>query len=207
MSDGRLTSHRAVDGGPVDETTFGKETIFVSVDVETAGPNPTQYSLLSIGACLVSNPQVAFYVELQPDRPDADPQALAVCRLSLDELAAKGLPPAQAMANWDKWLEDNLPRGTQPLFVGFNAAFDWMFVNDYFHRYLGHNPFGHAALDIKSFYMGLTGVPWSETSMAHLARRYLHGAALSHHALEDARNQADLFRKILDEATRTKPES
>ena len=27
-----------------------------------------------------------------------------------------------------------------------------MFVNDYFHRFLGRNPFGHAALDLKAFF-------------------------------------------------------
>ncbi len=29
-------------------------------------------------------------------------------------------------------------------FVAFNASFDWMFVKDYFHRFLGRNTFGHA---------------------------------------------------------------
>ena len=27
---------------------------YISIDVETAGPNPSLYSLLSIGACMVS---------------------------------------------------------------------------------------------------------------------------------------------------------
>jgi DNA polymerase III epsilon subunit-like protein len=39
---------------------------FVAVDVETADPNPAQYALLSIGACLVSNLERGFYVELKP---------------------------------------------------------------------------------------------------------------------------------------------
>jgi len=40
------------------------------------------------------------------------------------------------------------------VFVGFNALFDWSFVNYYLHRYPGENLFGFAALDIKSMYMG-----------------------------------------------------
>lgn len=44
--------------------------------------------------------------------------------------------------------------GKQPVFVGFNAGFDWSFVNWYFLRFLGENPFGFAPLDIKSYYMG-----------------------------------------------------
>lgn len=175
---------------------------YVSVDIETAGPNPARYSLLSIGACLVTKPKIAFYVELQPDHPDAEPDALKVCKLSLEQLATRGTPPAEAMARFERWLKDVIPPAARPLFCGFNAPFDWMFVNDYFHRYLGHNPFGHAALDIKSYYMGLAGVSWSETSMHHLSQHYLNGMGLSHHALQDARDQAELFRLLLAESNR-----
>ena len=59
------------------------------------------------------------------------------------------------------------------MFVALNAPFDWMFINDYFHRYLGANPFGHSALDIKAYYMGLSGVTWSETSMKHISAHFL----------------------------------
>jgi len=173
---------------------------YVSVDVETAGPNPSQYSLLSIGACLVADPQRTFYVELQPVNDNATPEALEVSRLSLKELAKRGLPPTKAMARFEAWLAAEIPTGQQPIFVAFNAPFDWMFVNDYFHRFLGRNPFGHAALDLKAFYMGLTGVHWSETTMRYVAARYLSDRQLMHHALRDAQDQAELFQKMLAEA-------
>jgi ribonuclease T len=173
---------------------------YVSVDVETAGPNPSQYALLSIGACLVADPQRTFYVELQPVNGNFTSEALAVSGLSLEELAERGLPPAEALARFEAWLEAEIPSNQQPIFVAFNAPFDWMFVNDYFHRFLGRNPFGHAALDLKAFYMGLTGVHWSETTMRYVAARYLSNRQLTHHALRDAQDQAELFRKMLAEA-------
>jgi len=173
---------------------------YVSVDVETAGPNPSQYSLLSIGACLVTDLQRTFYVELQPVNDNATAEALSVSGLSLEELAERGLPPAEALARFEAWLAAEIPPDRQPLFVAFNAPFDWMFVNDYFHRFLGRNPFGHAALDLKAFYMGLTGVCWSETAMQHVAARYLGSRPLTHHALRDAQDQAKLFQKMLAEA-------
>ena len=175
---------------------------YVSVDVETSGPNPGQYAMLSIGACLVADTHRRFYVELQPSTLDATPEALAVSGLSLDDLARHGLPPTVAMQHFAGWLADHMPPGVQPVFVGFNAPFDWMFVNDYFHRYLGHNPFGHSALDIKSFYMGLTGVPWSETSMRHVAARYHAEHKVAHQALQDALDQADAFLGMVAEAAR-----
>jgi len=40
----------------------------------------------------------------------------------------------------------------KPVFVGFNACYDWQFVNWYLEHFTGGNPFGFAGLDIKSFY-------------------------------------------------------
>jgi ribonuclease T len=174
---------------------------YVSVDVETAGPNPCQYSLLSIGACLATDPERTFYVELQPVNDNTIEEALTVSGLSLEELAERGLPPAEAMARFETWLAE-VCGDRRPIFVAFNAPFDWMFVSDYFHRFLGRNPFGHAALDLKAFYMGLTGARWSETGMRHVAPRYLDGRQLKHHALRDAQDQAELFRRMMAEAER-----
>jgi DNA polymerase III epsilon subunit-like protein len=141
----------------------------ISVDVETAGPNPSQYSLLSIGAC----------------------------DLSLDRLSREGMEPLEGMHRFKTWLQETVPTGQRPIFVGFNASFDWMFVNDYFHRFLGHNPFGHAALDIKSYYMGMANVPWEATSMRFLGERFLQQTHLIHHARQDALDQAEIFRNLL----------
>jgi hypothetical protein len=48
--------------------------------------------------------------------------------------------------------------------------------------------------------MGLAGVSWAETSMRFLSPRYLGGRYLSHNALSDARDQAELFGILLAEA-------
>lgn len=175
---------------------------YVSVDVETSGPNPSDFDLFSIGACLVEDLETGFYIELQPVTGRAIPGALAITDLSMEELADSGQPPQRAMMAFERWLQASVPETHRPVFVALNAPFDWMFVNDYFHRYLGRNPFGHSALDIKAFYMGLTGVRWAQTSMRVLSARYLDGRKLSHHALQDARDQAEVFACILEEARR-----
>lgn len=172
---------------------------FVSVDVETSGPNPGSYALLSIGACLAIEPELSFYVELKPTTRNADPEAMAIHKLALESLSGRGLPPMEAMARFAAWLDDVVPDGTEPVFVAFNAPFDWMFVNDYFHRFHGSNPFGYSALDLKSLYMGLSGEAWHETSMKRLAEKYLGNRQLTHHALEDAQEQARLFTRLLED--------
>lgn len=173
--------------------------VLVSVDVETSGPAPGRYSLLAIGACLVDDPGRSFYVELQPIGEAVAPEAMALHNLDLEKLKRDGLPPAEAMARFETWLQAEIPPDAQPVFVGFNAAFDWMFVADYFNRFLGRNPFGHTALDIKAYFMGLMGCAWRETTKSALARRYPEHPHLTHNALQDALNQAALFRRMRDE--------
>jgi ribonuclease T len=176
--------------------------VFVSVDVETAGPNPARYAMLSIGACLVDDADGGFYVELQPDSVEFEPEALAVSGLSLERLAVEGVGPAAALRHLEDWLVEHVPPGARPVFTAFNAPFDWMFVDTYFQRYLGRNPFGHSALDIKAYAMGMTGSSWAATSMRILSPKYLEGRPLSHHALGDARDQAELFRALIAERSR-----
>jgi DNA polymerase III epsilon subunit-like protein len=176
------------------------DEIYISVDVETAGPNPSQYSLLAIGACSVMQPDSNFYIELQPVNDELLPEAYAIHNLSLAELKSKGVPPREAMARFESWLDELVPPAKRPVFVAFNAPFDWMFVSDYFHRYLGRNPFGHAALDMKAFFMGLHGSSWKDTAMRNVAVDYLEGRSISHNALEDACDQAKIFSRLYHQA-------
>lgn len=174
---------------------------FISVDVETAGPTPGDYAMVSIGACLVDEPERGFYVELKPDRDAVVESALAISGLTMEGLRADGTEPKQAMEEFARWIRDVVPPQThRAVFVGFNAVFDWMFVNEYFVRYGIENPFGHGGLDIKSYYVGMMGSTWEQTSMKHLSPKYLAGRPLSHNALGDARDQAELFRAISADA-------
>jgi len=172
---------------------------YISVDVETAGPFPARYALLSIGACTVNEHPNTFYVELKPDRPDSLAEAMAISQLSLEQLAQKGLDPKEAMQRFADWLDEQVFPGQRPIFVAFNAAFDWMFINDYFFRYLGRNPFGHSALDIKSYFMGHAEVTWNQTSMRQVGPRYLGKHQLAHNALQDTLDQAEIFRRMLNQ--------
>lgn len=172
---------------------------YVSVDIEAAGPIPGDYSMLSIGACVVGNPETSFGVMLQPISDRFVPEALQVSGLSLDDLRKQGEDPAVAMKRFAGWIETACAKAP-PVFVGFNASFDWSFVNWYFHRYLGTNPFGIGALDIKAFYMGLNGCRWDETRSSKLPPELSSVLDHTHDALEDARGQAQLFQLLLDQA-------
>jgi ribonuclease T len=173
-----------------------KPELYISVDVETAGPIPGEYSLLSIGACDADDDSRSFIIELKPINANADPKALEVTGLSLKDLAERGADPAAAMAAFGAWAAGLAGDDYALVFVGFNAPFDWSFVNYYFHRYTGENPFGFAALDIKALYMGATGGAWADTRSSQIAKHLVPERRGDHDALHDAKYQAELFRLV-----------
>lgn len=173
------------------------EETYISVDIEAAGPIPGEYSLLSIGACVVGRVESNFYVELRPLNDNYVEEALQVAGLPLACLWAHGTDPAVAMADFARWIEEVTPPGNRPVFVAFNATFDWMFTHTYFLRFLGGDPFDDSGLDIKAFYMGLMGSDWGSTSKGRIDRRFLPDRPHTHHALEDALWQAELFKNLL----------
>lgn len=169
--------------------------VFISVDIEASGPIPGEYSLLSIGACNAYKPEQTFSCLVKPISSNADAEALAVTSLSIENLTTEGISPEIAMAKFAEWIRFICAEGSA-VFVGLNAGFDWSFVNYYFIRFHGENPFGFAPLDIKAMYMGAKNCSWHETKSSTMKR--VLGASLSgtHDALEDAQFQAELFRLI-----------
>jgi len=168
--------------------------VFISVDIETAGPIPGEYSMLTVGACNVDDSTQTFACKIKPMSRLSAPGALEVSGLSLDDLERTGLAPDAAMRDFRDWIVTIALEGASPVFVGFNAPFDWSFVNYYFHKYLGSNPFGFSALDIKSYYMGVRGCSWSETRSSKVSADLKPKLRGDHDALHDAIYQAELFR-------------
>ena len=169
---------------------------YISVDIEAAGPAPATYSMLSLGACVVAAPERTFYAELRPITHHALRAALQVSGFSLEHLAVTGRDPSEVMRAFRDWILQ-VAAGQVPVCVGFNASFDWGFINWYFHEYLGENPFGIGALDIKAYYMGLAGCPWQETTSHRLPIEFQPQHPQTHNALDDALAQGTIFAKLL----------
>lgn len=173
-----------------------KKEIFISVDIETAGPIVGEHSMLTIGACLVYNPDVEFTIMLQPISDQAIEEALEVSGITLEQAREAGVTPKDAMSQFENWILKNLPENSRPVFVGLNAPFDWAFINFYFLKYLNRNPFGISAIDIKALFMGATKCRWYDTKSSSIDK-YVHPTLQGdHNALHDAKYQAELFRLV-----------
>ncbi|MCA1617890.1 MAG: 3'-5' exoribonuclease [Acidobacteria bacterium] len=181
--------------------------IYVSTDVETDGPIPGVYSMLSIGSAAYlpdgTEPHGVFTANLETlpgaaQHPETmkwwkgQPEAWAACREDLQT-------PERAMRSYLGWLK-SLPG--EPVFVAYPAAFDFMFVCWYLNRFTGENPFGWQALDIKTFAMALTGRDFLDTVKRNMPRNWFDKLPYTHKALDDAISQGALFRNMLAEHKR-----
>ena len=145
---------------PVTDTS----DVYFSVDIEADGPIPGPYSMLSMGIAVAGRydgetftpcdlTAETFYAELAPISDEFDEDALTVAHLDRDRLVSEGEDPPEAMARAARWVDDTA-RGASAVFVGWPAAFDWMFTHWYFVRFAGRDPFGYASyLDVKSIYV------------------------------------------------------
>lgn len=125
------------------------------VDVESDGPIPNKYSMVCFGAVkLTKELDTTFYGKTKPVSELYVPEALAISGFSREEHSQFD-DPESVMLAFKTWVEANNSKG-RPIFVSDNPAYDWSFINYYFHYYLGENPFGFSARRIGDIYCGLT---------------------------------------------------
>ncbi len=180
-----------------------KAEIYVSVDVEADGPIPGPYSLLSIGAVAFDKGGTTlgeFSVNLET-LPGAEahpkttewwqgfPEAWAACR-------ENPRPPGEAMTAFADWLE-RLPG--KPIFVGWPAAWDFMWVYWYLMRFTGRRPLSEVAVDMRSYAMGMRKSDFRHAGKNYLPRRWFSPQQHTHVALDDAREQGELFMNMVRE--------
>lgn len=177
--------------------------IYVSTDVEADGPIPGPHSMLSFGsaAFTAQGERVStFSANLQTlEGAAGHPDTLAWWQRNQAAWQATRtdtVHPSVAMTAYLAWLK-SLPG--RPVFVGYPAAYDFLFVYWYLIRFVGESPFSHSALDIKSYAMAMLGVPYRESTKRNMPRRWLSDTPHSHVALDDAIEQGQLFCNMLAE--------
>ncbi|UYQ65306.1 exonuclease [Streptomyces peucetius] len=187
-----------------------KPSLYISVDVEADGPVPGPYSMLTFGAAVAGRQDGAeyeehdpekhtFHRELRPISEDFDPQALAVSGLDRERLAAEGCEPVRAMAKFGAWVEGlrETHGGAQPVMCGYPAPYDWMFLYRYQVWFTGSSPFGHSGCLDMTLYATKARLPLRAVSKGTMPRVLLSRRRHTHHALDDAIEQAELFSSLM----------
>lgn len=156
---------------------------YIMVDIESDGPCPGLYSMISFGAVVVKNNlEQTFYSDIIRPLDNASwiPEALAISNITREEHLA-GQDQKLVMHRFKSWLDVCQDR---PIFISDNNGFDWQFINYYFWLTLKENPFGFSSTNLGSLYKGMEKSIFK--NFKHL-RKTKH----SHHPVDDAKGNAE----------------
>lgn len=158
---------------------------YIVVDVESDGPIPHKYSMVSFGAVVVEpSLRKIFYGKTKPISAIWDAGALAVSDITRQE--HEGFDdPNKVMEDFSEWLSANSIG--KPIFISDNPAFDWQWINWYFHTYVGKNPFGFSARRIGDLYCGMK----MDTGLNNEWKKLLRKTTHDHNPVNDAIGNAE----------------
>lgn len=181
-----------------------KAEIYISVDIEADGPIPGPNSMLSMGAAAFkadgtlidtfeSNLKLLKGAVPDPKTKaefwDLNPEAYEVTRTNLER-------PEDSMPRFVSWVQS---LNGKPVFVGYPASYDFMFVYWYMMKFRGMSPFSHSALDIKTMAMTMLKKPFRMSTKRNMPKEWFSKSKHTHVALDDAIEQGELFINMLNE--------
>jgi hypothetical protein len=183
---------------------------YFSADVETDGPIPGPFSILSFALVYAGSFDGqrfvrpldytrSFYRELTPISDEYDAEALRVNGLNRKRLIVEGLEPARAMTEACRWVKE-IAGDAQPVLVAYPVSFDWSWLYWYFMKFSKDgSPFDYSrCFDIKTALAVKAAIPISEAGRSRLPAFLSPGRPHTHHALDDAVEQAEIFANLFN---------
>ena len=165
----------------------------IVVDVESDGQIPSDYSMVCFGAVIVDDElNKTFLGKTKPVSKKWLYNSLKISgysraqHLNFDD-------PKQVMEQFEKWIVENSIG--RPVFISDNLAFDWQWINWYFHHFLGRNPFGYSGRRIGDLYSGMEKNMYASQEWKSLYRKTNH----DHNPVNDAMGNAEAlleFKKL-----------
>jgi hypothetical protein len=106
--------------------------------------------------------------------------------------------PKEAMEDFVSFIESFCKEyRARPVFVGYPATFDFMFVYWYLIKFTGKSPFSFSALDIKSYASAMLGTPYRDSTKRNMPKAWFKNTVKHTHVAEDdAIGQGQLFMNM-----------
>lgn len=191
-------------------TELASTDAYFSADVETDGPIPGPYSMLSFALVYAgsfdgrnfvrpTSYEASLYVELKPISDRFEVAALRVNGLDRSRLLREGQEPGLAMTAASEWVHARA-KGAQPVLVAYPVSFDWTWLYWYFVSFSKTgSPFAHSkCFDLKTAYAVKAGVPISQAGASRVPEELRSRRPHTHHALDDAIEQAEMFANVFE---------
>jgi hypothetical protein len=175
--------------------------LYFSTDIETDGPIPRPYSMLSFGTAVfdAAGRQLGTFTRnlLPLEGAGQHPDTMAFWarnKEAYEAARADPVAPAAAMRDYVAWVDGF---GGRPVFVAYPAGFDFLFMYWYMLRFAGRSPFSFSALDMKTYAMAKLGLTYRESTKRNMPRSWFPKQRHTHRALDDAIEQGELFIAML----------
>jgi DNA polymerase III alpha subunit (gram-positive type) len=180
--------------------------IYISCDIETDGPIPGDNSMLSLGAAAFTAEGKmisTFYINFET-LPGAEADADTTewwgkNKEAYDATRQNVVEPKQAISQFLEWVEK---QPGKPVFVGYPAGFDFLFVYWYTKHFFFQSPFSFSALDIKTYACAMLKLDYRQSTKKNMPQRWFSDKPHTHNALDDAIEQGELFCNMLKENRR-----
>lgn len=188
-----------------------KQELYFSTDIESDGPIPGINSMLSFGTAVFSpkGELIDTFTAnlLQLDGAIENPATMSWWKENLaawNKCREDPKDPAIVMKEYYDWI--NFRCNTElavPVFVGYPAGYDFLFIYWYLMKFVGNSPFSFSALDIKTYASAVLKKPYREcTKRKFPAKWFSKECKHTHITLDDAIEQGYLFINMLNENTK-----
>lgn len=184
--------------------------LYISTDIETDGPIPGPFSMLSFASA-------AFVVERNPETATLEKRLVDSFSANLNTLPNASTDP-NTMEFWEKYPEawafatenpqdpaNVMPKYCEwlkalegkPIFVAYPLGFDFTFIYWYLHKFASESPFLHHGLDMRSYAMGQLKRSYAKSGKQSMPQHWFDDLPHTHKALDDAIAQGALFCNML----------
>jgi hypothetical protein len=157
------------------------------VDVESDGPIQGIHSMVCFGSVMIE-PKLkkTFYGQVKPISDKYIESSLKISGFSRED-HLKFKEPVIVMHEFAEFIMTNSIG--QPILISDNNGYDAAWINYYFHRFYGTNPFGWSSRRIGDLYCGF--VNDTKANWKHL-RKTKH----THHPVDDALGNAEALLEM-----------
>ncbi len=163
-------------------------SLFVT-DVETDGALIGDNSMVCFGIVKLTDDlktTPTFYGQTKPISDIYDAEALAISGFSREDHETFN-DPKEVMEELNLWLKKH-SKG-KPILIADNNGYDASWINYYFLRFLGHNPFGWSSRRIGDLYCGMMKDTWAGWKELRITKH-------THHPVDDAMGNAEALLKM-----------
>jgi hypothetical protein len=160
---------------------------YISCDVESDGQIIGINSMVCFGAVIVEPTLLkTFYGKTRPISDIWVPKALAISGFSRKEHENFD-DPEKVMKEFAVWIKENSIG--QPILISDNNGYDASWINFYFWKYYGSNPFGWSSRRIGDLYCGMK-------MDSRAGWKHLRNTNHDHNPVNDAKSNAEALLEM-----------